>query len=170
PAGGEGFLQRFTIEANAIGDPCELEILEGETVLMSTSPGEDFVCRGFTGSGSFTARVVFVGYGVSLPERGYDDYSDIDVSGKIIMAFKPLPEWRPKDNERWGPVHLPRHRARVAAEHGAVGMILVSRPGERTRPPIGSVLHGDGEQDLDFPQIHVSLPVAAELLEGCGLT
>jgi len=31
------------------------------------------------------APVVFVGYGISDPNNGYDDYKDIDVKGKIVI-------------------------------------------------------------------------------------
>ena len=32
-------------------------------------------------------QVVFVGFGVSAPEFGYDDYAGIDVRGKIVAAL-----------------------------------------------------------------------------------
>jgi Zn-dependent M28 family amino/carboxypeptidase len=35
---------------------------------------------------------------------------------------------------------------------------------------IGSVLHGKGEQPVDFPQLHISIDVANNLLSGTGLT
>ena len=36
-------------------------------------------------------QVVFVGYGVSAPEFGYDDYAGIDVRGKIVAAIYGAP-------------------------------------------------------------------------------
>lgn len=36
--------------------------------------------------------VVFVGYGLSLPAKGLDEYAGIDVKGKIVLAFKGSPE------------------------------------------------------------------------------
>ena len=38
-----------------------------------------------------SASVVFVGYGVTAPEHDYDDYSGIDVEGKIVMVLRYVP-------------------------------------------------------------------------------
>jgi hypothetical protein len=36
--------------------------------------------------------VVFVGYGLSLPAKGLDEYAGIDVKGKIVLAYKGSPD------------------------------------------------------------------------------
>jgi len=38
------------------------------------------------------APVAFVGFGVSAPELGYDDYADVDVDGKVVMYLSGAPE------------------------------------------------------------------------------
>jgi len=45
------------------------------------------------------APVVFVGFGVSAPGLGYDDYTDIDVEGKVVMFLSGGPAAFPS-NER----------------------------------------------------------------------
>lgn len=37
--------------------------------------------------------VVFAGYGVSAPERGWDDFKDVDVRGKIILVIVNDPDF-----------------------------------------------------------------------------
>lgn len=37
--------------------------------------------------------VVFAGYGVSAPERGWDDFKDVDVSGKLILVIVNDPDF-----------------------------------------------------------------------------
>ena len=37
------------------------------------------------------AEVVFVGYGISAPEKGLDEYADVNVAGKIVLALKGSP-------------------------------------------------------------------------------
>ena len=37
--------------------------------------------------------VVFAGYGVSAPERGWDDFKDVDVTGKIILVIVNDPDF-----------------------------------------------------------------------------
>lgn len=45
------------------------------------------------------AEVVFVGFGVSAPDLGYDDYADADVDGKVVMFLNGAPASFPS-NER----------------------------------------------------------------------
>lgn len=46
-----------------------------------------------------SAPVVFVGFGVSAPGLGYDDYADIDVEGKVVLFLSGAPSAFPS-NER----------------------------------------------------------------------
>lgn len=79
--------------------------------------------------------VVFVGFGISAPELGYDDYANTDVKGKLVAYFGHAPASFP-NNER---AHFAReyNKQALAAERGAVGTILLS-PTE----PAGSVWQG----------------------------
>jgi len=45
-----------------------------------------------TAKTSVKAEVVFVGYGLSLPAKGLDEYAGIDVKGKIVLVYKGSPE------------------------------------------------------------------------------
>jgi Zn-dependent M28 family amino/carboxypeptidase len=38
--------------------------------------------------------VVFVGYGINAPERGWNDYAGIDVKGKTVVILVNDPDWR----------------------------------------------------------------------------
>lgn len=167
PGGDDGFRQRFEMEYNDIPAPCRLALTGADGVERELELGSDYVWRGFTGGGEIDAPVVFAGYGLSAPERGYDDYADIDVAGKVVLAFKQAPRWKPDDGEGWDGRELPRPKAITAAIRGALGLLLVSRPAdERPQPVIGSVLHGDGVQPMDVPQAQISLPAAAALFSG----
>ncbi len=59
------------------GDILKRYVLEDEYYPGSTSD-----------SLSATADVVYVGYGITAPELGYDDYKGLDVKGKFV-AFEP---------------------------------------------------------------------------------
>ncbi len=131
--------------------------------------GNDFVLRGFTGSNKFTLPVVFCGYGISRPDLDYDDYAGVNVKNKIVMVFKYNPGWKAKDSA-WGEGY-PREKSLTAKKHGAKGILFVSLPNDKEpQPLIGSVLHGEGEQPVDFPQLHISLSAADTLLSGNGFT
>jgi Zn-dependent M28 family amino/carboxypeptidase len=41
------------------------------------------------------AEVVFVGYGITAPEQGWDDFKDVDVRGKVLLVMNNDPESDP---------------------------------------------------------------------------
>ena len=55
--------------------------------------GEDFSVLGNSGSGSAQSPVVFAGYGITTGEsEDYDDYKDIDVTGKVVLILRREPQ------------------------------------------------------------------------------
>jgi len=162
PAGDNGFFQYLNVEYNKIDTPAVFNLIIGRKNYPYIL-GKDFVFRGFTGAANITLPVAFCGYGISRPDLGYDDYEKINVKDKIVMVFKQNPSWKIND-ESWGNEH-PREKSRVAYEHGAKGILFVSRPNdEKPQPLIGSVMHGEGEQIDSFPQLHISLETANDFL------
>jgi len=169
PIEKRSYFQKFKVEYNEILPPCSLNLIQNDKVIKEYKLGDDYVFRGFTGSGDVTADAVFVGYGISADSIGYNDYKDIDVKDKIVVAFKYNPKWK-IENKNW-PEGNPRPKAKVAAEHGAKAILYVSFPNDKMpQQPIGSVLHGSGEQDINFPQLHINLNVAEDLFMGSGYT
>ena len=168
PAGNEMYFQNLNIEYNKIETPVSFKtIVDGDTINYSL--GKDFVLRGFTGSGNFNLPVVFCGYGISRPDLHYDDYDGIKVENKIVMMFKQNPKWK-NDDKDWG-TNYPREKSLVAKKHGAKGILFLSLPNDtKPQPLISSVLHGEGEQPIDFPQLHISLEAADRMLSKTGFT
>lgn len=70
---------------------------------------------------SVEAPLVFVGYGVTAPERRYDDYAGVDVKGKIIVAVTGAPPSFPSTDRAFYSDDFVKFRN--AASHGAVGAI-----------------------------------------------
>jgi hypothetical protein len=84
---------------------------------------EDYVQFGDTArtESRVEAPVVFVGYGVSAPELGHDDYAGVDVSGKIVAMLANAPREFPSEpRAHFASAQL---KAENAARHGAVGTI-----------------------------------------------
>ncbi|MET3824354.1 hypothetical protein ABIC16_000047 [Sphingomonas sp. PvP055] len=75
--------------------------------------------------------VVFVGYGITAPERGWDDYAGVDVRGKTVVILVNDPDWQTPTNTglfegramtyygRW------TYKFEEAARHGAAGALIV---------------------------------------------
>jgi hypothetical protein len=168
PGGERGYLQPVEVEWNDI-HACDLATIGADGRAQALRLGKDYTCRGLTGSGRVEAPVVFVGYGVSWPERGYDDYAGIDVRGKIVLAIKEAPPFQ-VDSSGWGERTLSRPRAHAAAGHGARALLVVPSPAAaHPQRPIGSMLEGGGAEDTGFPTMQVDVPVAESLLPGADL-
>jgi hypothetical protein len=166
PAGDNNYFQKLKVEYNEILAPEHLSVIIDNN-LIEYKIGKDYVFRGFTGSGKLKAPVVFCGYGIDQQENGLNDYNGIDVKGKIVMVFRYNPKWningKPFTNGN------PREKAIVAAKHGAVGILFVSFPNDAyPQKPIGSLIHGEGDQMPGFPEAHVALNVADTLFTGSG--
>lgn len=71
-----------------------------------------------------SSSLVFVGYGISEPDLGYDDYKNIDVKGKTVVIIRGNPE---KFSSSVA-AHTTNNITllKVAAAHGAVGVIIGS--------------------------------------------
>jgi hypothetical protein len=77
---------------------------------------------------SLDAPLVFVGYGIDLPARGFDDYAGLDVRGKVVVVLTGTPAGTPSDVA----AHLNSEKGRMAAGRGAAGMITLRGRGEST--------------------------------------
>ncbi len=80
-----------------------------------------------------SAPMVFVGYGVVAPEHGRDDYKDLDVKGKVVVALAGA--WNGLQTEERAYYANGRTKRREAEKHGAIGFISLESPlGEKLRP------------------------------------
>lgn len=170
PMGDKKYFQYFNVEYNEILAPAKLNLIENDQVKKEFKLGNDYVFRGFTGSGHITAPLAFVGYGITNTKLNYDEYAGIDVKGKIVIAFKYSPKWRLEDKYHLGDLTL-REKISNAYAHGALAIMFVSFPNdEKPQRPILSLLDGEGKQNEKFPSMHIDIPVADEFLAGSGYT
>lgn len=167
PFGDEDYFQYLNIEYNQILPGEEFSVIRSGGTERKCELGKDYIYRGFSGSGDLTASVVFCGYGIS--DSLYDDYNSVDVKGKVAMVFKYQPKWNIKKHV-WQNGN-PREKARIAFQHSAVGILFVAFPNDdEPQLPIGSVISGLGEQNINFPELHIDIPIADEILNGTGFS
>lgn len=90
------FLQEFAMkEITDSATVIDLDLKMGGLSKMRTfQSGVDFMAM-MSGTDSFTAPVVFAGYGITEKAVGYEDFKNLDVKGKIVMILTEAPG---KDN------------------------------------------------------------------------
>ncbi|HMJ91780.1 MAG TPA: M28 family peptidase, partial [Candidatus Acidoferrum sp.] len=93
---------------------------------------EDFRPLAFSDNGKAEGEVVFVGYGLSVPGKlgeGYDSYAGLDVSNKVVLALRYVPEEvEPKRRQELNRYAGLRYKAMIAREHGARAILFVTGP------------------------------------------
>ncbi|MGQ9656928.1 MAG: M20/M25/M40 family metallo-hydrolase [Fimbriimonadales bacterium] len=111
-------------------------------------------------------ELVFVGYGISLPNAGYDDYANIDVTGKIAVILRGAPRWEgvSADIQRAAQIAT---KVQTALQKGAVGVILVNLPDNDRLLPLG--MRGRAPT-TNAAILNVQTSVGDQLLQPAGLT
>ncbi len=69
------------------------------------------------------AELVFVGYGITAPEQGWDDYRGVDVKGKVVVVLNFNPPFAGEGVRTW--YGRWPYKYQNAAAHGAAGAIIV---------------------------------------------
>ena len=59
----------------------------------------DYSVSSFPNNISFTAQVVFVGYGFTDEKSGYDVFKGVDIKNKIVIILSEFPGYKDKDSE-----------------------------------------------------------------------
>ena len=168
PAGDSGtYRQHFPNPYTVVfpGGSCVLEIPQKTDVIRKSYRYEDeFIPGGTSGSGEVRAEVVYVGYGITAPELGYDDYKGVDVKGKIVLMDAEVPVAPgPKTLDlfmKWRPYSFHQVKLRNAAAHGAKGMLY-------NYGPIGNPNNAYVE---GFICHHVGTAVVNDVFAGTGRT
>lgn len=87
---------------------------------------DEYMPGSSSGSGTVRAEVVFAGYGISAPGLGYDDYSGIDVKGKIVLLRPEAPLSPDVGADKflpWQPYSTHQYKMLNAIGHGAAGLL-----------------------------------------------
>lgn len=90
---------------------------------------EDWYPISFSDNASFSGEIVFVGYGISAKNIDYDDYKDVDVSGKAVIILIDSAEGRPKISQFKEYSEL-KYKVSNAKSKGAAAVIFVKDQGD----------------------------------------
>jgi Zn-dependent M28 family amino/carboxypeptidase len=106
---------------------CSLDLVFGDRVEHLELGKDATLSMSIDQADSLDAPMVFAGYGISVPEQGYDDFATADLKGKVVVYIQggPATVTEPRrsqaqfSGERW---------ARMR-EKGAIGLIAIRKPG-----------------------------------------
>jgi hypothetical protein len=127
PAGTDGFFQPVAFKVRRyIEASSRLELVRGETREPVALGAEAVFSMRIDPAPRVDAPLVFVGYGLTIPETKHDDLAGIDLRGKAAVFFGGGPENTP------GPLlaHYQSRRERWEAlkRAGAIGAVAIRNP------------------------------------------
>jgi len=161
PLYGGSFLQPFQMAYNEMREthfsliyPPD-SVKEDKPTTREMTIYKDFCPTLYSGFGHVEAEVVFVGFGLTAPELGWDDYDGIDANGKIVATLRGTPRIPGKDFSAYTERTAKLTNAKI---HGAAGMVLINR----------AVVSGAGVFVENLPMVMVGNDVANELFKNKG--
>jgi len=156
PAGSNGFYQPAKFVSRQIVEKdCSLTLIrKGTDKREPLTLGEDaIISTRIMPAPEVEAPLVFVGYGLKVPEKNYDDFAGLDIRGKIIVIFSGSPSEIPgalashyqTAAERW----------KVLRAAGAVGIVSLTNPNSMDIPWSRIALNrARPSMDLDYPEFN----------------
>ncbi|HYJ30999.1 MAG TPA: M28 family metallopeptidase [Allosphingosinicella sp.] len=147
PAGSEGYHQRVEFEEQFL-DPGAARVrlvARGGGGTMLRVPEEMVVSRRAPLPTRLDAPLVFVGYGLHMPEAGHDDFAGMDLRGKIAVYVA----GGPASVSGALKSHARAERARLLAERGAVGAIGIT-PAAQLEAPWARTAAGATQSGMYF--------------------
>jgi Zn-dependent M28 family amino/carboxypeptidase len=134
PAGTNGFYQQIKFISRQIveKDSSAALVVAGKEEPLTLGDDAYFGTRAELSSDNITAPLVFVGYGLKIPEKNYDDLSGLDLHGKIVVYLAGSPSDIPTAlsshyqtiGERW----------KSLKQAGVIGVITIPNPASMDIP------------------------------------
>jgi len=181
------YYQRFQLSTATLGPSNSLKVLAPARVLAILS-GQEFFPMSFSppGERGVQSELEFVGFGISDPQRGHDDYHKAEVRDKVVLVLDHEPGENdpnsPFDGVVMSEASVLLNKALTAQQHGAIGIVFVSDvhnhpepenfeelarsawPDKPPRIPVYTLR--DWVDRVRIPAGHISTALARTLLQG----
>lgn len=156
PAGTNGYEQPVRLRSRRIREERSSVDLVRSGGVERLAFGDDVVVSARNeGARAVEAPVVFVGFGVSAPEQGHDDFAGLDLRGKLALFLSGSPPGLSAEISAHAQSSAVRWKALRAA--GAVGEIAVSNPRHMESP------WERRARTRSIPSMHLADPALDEL-------
>lgn len=87
-----GYFQPFDVVGQmAFGKANHLKFTAKDGQVVTLERGKDFNPLSLGDGGKFSGDVVFLGYGLTSTEPGYDDLAGVDLAGKVVIVLRGTP-------------------------------------------------------------------------------
>jgi len=163
PTGDNGsYLQYFDNAYTKVFDSgivsYKFKDFNGKLVEKNYSFPEEYYPGQNSGNGTIEGELVYVGFGITAPELGYDDYAGVDVKDKILVFESGLPvNGNIPEIEKWVSYDYHQYKFKNAIAHGAKGWLYVSK-----------LANPNTSYNKDFVYAHIGDEVANDMFNVSG--
>lgn len=133
PAGTDGYMQSVPLRRRTLEDARLTLQTSGETVELTNGRDVAIDASPLHTLENLDLPLVFVGWGISAPELGLDDYRGVDVRGKAVVLMEGAPASLPgalRAHYTWI-----QQKERMAAAAGAVAIVTLKSPARERFSP-----------------------------------
>jgi Tol biopolymer transport system component len=167
------FFQRFEFNSGVrvITNQNHLLIHREQNSVLFTAE-KDFRPLAFSENGYMEGTVVFAGYGLAVPGKageGYDSYAGLNVSNKIVLALRYVPEdVEPKRRQELNRYAGLRYKAMIARERGAKAILFVTGPNSPNAGALVALDYDSSTAGSGIIAASVTSNFVAQLFAGSG--
>jgi Zn-dependent M28 family amino/carboxypeptidase len=127
PGGTSGFFQEVNFDVLQLDEASSQWKIKREGSETDIELDTDAILSAHVETdGPIDAEAVFVGYGFAVPERGFDEFKDLDLHGKIAVAIGGRPISIPGPISTYSQSFSVRWKALRKA--GAIGFVSIANP------------------------------------------
>ncbi len=158
----QGWMMFEPVTTSRVGDDPAPQLSFGPDSSL-LRPGTDYLPVLDSPSVNVTAPIVFVGYGISDPARGFDEYEGLDVHNRIVFFLRGKPD-------KYAAPVTHADKERMAREKGAVAFLTATGPvlnAYEARRGAGSqpmALYSQSEGERPLPGAWISTESAKKIL------
>jgi Zn-dependent M28 family amino/carboxypeptidase len=133
PAGSNGFYQTVKLKMLTIVEAdSQLALIRDGKAQPLTLGVEAYISTRFPPAPKVEAPLVFVGYGLNIPEKNYNDFAGLDLTNKVAVVLTGSPADIPSALSAHYQSRAERWKALKAA--GAIGYVQIPNPASMDLP------------------------------------
>ena len=136
---------------------------------INFSVGGDFIPLSFSQNTTLTAPIIFVGFGFDIQNDSlsWNDYSDIDVTGKWVLILRGSPDGNNPHGD-YSEHSSFRKKVMIAKDHFAAGVIFTSGVKFDKSDNLIPLRYDQSQTNVTIPVIHITREVADLLFQESG--
>jgi Tol biopolymer transport system component len=163
----------FTAGVDVVTNDCRVSLISPAAKdAPAFESGRDFLPLAFTANGEVEGEVVFAGYGLSIPDtstRGYNSYEGLDVSNKVVMVLRYVPEEVDTQRRQQLNMHAGlRYKAMLARQRGARAILVVTGPNSPNAGQLAPLTFDSSLSGSGIVAASISTNVAQAILAAAG--